>query len=179
MNRPDGGGIRYLEPGETEILLGFDDLLYLVIKHGPGREDEVYRGVFAILSFPVSNPHGFISLLQYDQEGHQVEIGVIKDPSLFPRRARNLLARSLAGYYFEFEILRVHRVRLKYNLLMFDVSTNHGLRQFEMRWKNETALDLGEHGKILLDIYDCRYIIRDLRDLPAQDREIFTRFIYW
>lgn len=171
--------INYLLPQATEILWGFDDFLYVIIKRGKGIEDEVYRGVFAVLCFPVSEPHRFISLRYYSESGRQVEIGIISDPATFSTEARQLLARSLAGYYFEFEIERVLQAKMQHNLLMFDVITNHGFRQFEMRWQGERALDLGAHGKVLLDVYDCRYIIRDVRALPREDQALFTRFIYW
>jgi hypothetical protein len=171
--------IRYLDHASTEILWGFDDFLYVVVKHANGREDELYRGVFAVLCFPVSHPHRYVSLRYHDELGHEVEIGVILDPSTFPVEARRLLARSLAGYYFEFEIERVLQIRMKYHLLMFDVITNHGFRQFEMRWRGEFAYDLGEYGKALIDVFECRYIIRDVRKLPREDQALFTRYIYW
>ncbi len=171
--------VRYLSSEQTEILWGFDELLYVVVKKGKGEEDELYRGVFAVLSFPVTFPNNFLSLRYYNQQGQELEVGIIRDPADFPAEARNLLARSLAGYYFEFEVERVLKIELKYNLLMFDVVTNHGPRQFEMRWEGERALDLGVHGKVLLDVFDCRYVIRDIRALPPADRELFTRYIYW
>jgi hypothetical protein len=48
-----------------------------------------------------------------------------------------------------------------------------------MRWQVDRTQDYGTHGKVLLDVYDSRYIIKDLRDLPNEDLERLTRYIYW
>jgi hypothetical protein len=39
--------------------------------------------------------------------------------------------------------------------------------------------DFGEHGKILLDLEDNRFLIPHLGQLPSQQRELLQRYIYW
>ncbi len=48
-----------------------------------------------------------------------------------------------------------------------------------MRWRYDRTQDFGESGKVLLDVYENRYIIPDVNSLPKADREALTRFIYW
>jgi len=175
----EGVGVNFLALDRTEIIMGFDNFLYVVLKSGPGKEDLVYRGVFAALCFPVTCPHQYVSLRYIDTGGEEREIGVIRDPSEFPAESRRLIAASLANYYFEFEILRIFKIELRYNLLMFDVETDHGPRQFEMYWRGDRAQNYGREGKVLFDIFENRYVVRDVSKLLADDQELFTRFIYW
>ena len=172
-------GVNFLKPETTELIFGFDNFLYAVVKSEDGNEEKVYRGVFAVLCFPVTCPHNYVALHYFDERMKEQEVGIIRDPSVFPREIRTLLASSLAKYYFEFEITRVHRIEFHFSLLMFDVDTNQGPRQFEMRWQTHRAQDYGEKGKVLFDVFDTRYVIRDIDQLPPEDREIFTRYIYW
>jgi hypothetical protein len=183
-NRPsaltiEGVGVNFLALNQTEIIMGFDNFLYVVLKSGSGKEDRTYRGVFAVLCFPVTCPHQYVSLRYIDTRGEEREIGVIRDPSEFSAEARRLIAASLANYYFEFEILRIFKIELRYKLLMFDVGTDHGPRQFEMHWRGDRAQNYGKEGKVLFDIFENRYIVRDVRKLSPEDQELFTRFIYW
>ena len=175
----EGFGLNFLTPEKIELIFGFDNFLYATVKPDNGGDPKVYRGIFAVLCFPVTSPHQFVSLRYFDEKGLEKEVGIIKDPSDFPPEARKLLAGSLAKYYFEFEVIRVLAVTHRYGLLMFDVVTDHGPRQFEMRWRGDRAQDYGEKGKVLFDVFDCRYIIRNLDKLPLEDRELFTRYIYW
>lgn len=177
--RVEGVGVNFLTLNQVEIIMGFDGFLYVVLKSGPGKEDATYRGVFAVLCFPVTCPHQYVSLRYIDTSGEEREIGVIRDPSEFPADARRLIAASLANYYFEFEILRIFKIELRYNLLMFDVGTDHGSRQFEMYWRGDRAQNYGRDGKVLFDIFENRYVVRDINKLPTEDQELFTRFIYW
>lgn len=174
-----GVGIRILKAAQVKIYRDIDNLLYAELAE-PGLETpRLYRGIFAVLCFPVSGPDRYISLRYVNLSGQEEEIGVIRDPTEFPREDRVQLAKSLAQYYFEFEIERILSIEFKYNLLMFDVLTNFGPRQFEMRWRSDRALSLGEKGKVLLDVFDCRYVVRDVSALPREDQALFSRFIYW
>lgn len=175
----EGVGVNFLALDQVEIIMGFDNFLYVVLKSGSGKEDLAYRGVFTALCFPVTCPHQYVSLRYIDTSGEEREIGVVRDPSEFPADARRLIAASLANYYFEFEILRIFKIELRYNLLMLDVGTDHGLRHFEMRWRGDRAQNYGKEGKVLFDIFENRYIVRDVSKLSPEDRELFTRFIYW
>ncbi|MFA5394052.1 MAG: DUF1854 domain-containing protein [Candidatus Ratteibacteria bacterium] len=175
----EGVGVNFLTLGRVEIIMGFDNFLYVVLKSGPGKAEPTYRGVFAALCFPVTCPHQYVSLRYIDKSGEEREIGVVRDPSEFPAEVRRLIAASLANYYFEFEISRIFKIELRHGLLMFDVETDHGPRQFEMYWRGDRAQNYGKDGKVLFDIFENRYIVRDVNKLLPDERELFTRFIYW
>ena len=95
------------------------------------------------------------------------------------QETRKLLARSLQGHYFEFQITRILSVEHKWGLLLFEVETLQGRRQFEMRWRHDRVQGLGPRGKVLLDVHKNRYVVEDMRKLARDDRERLTRYIYW
>lgn len=172
-------GVRYLSPEDTKIFRGTYGLMHVQSKNPETGKVELFRGVFAVFAFPVSCSKKYISLRHFAEKDKVKEIGVIEDPMQFSREVRELLGASLANNYFEFEILRVLKVELQFGLLLFDVETTQGFRQFEMRWQVDRAQDYGPQGKVLLDVYDNRYIIPNVSELPKEDQTRLTRYIYW
>lgn len=167
--------VRRLVPSNTSIFVGTFSLLHCTV-----AGDTLYRAVFAVRLFPISHPDGYISLRYTDPLDDKVhEIGVIEDLAVFPPEQQQLVRNTLAKQYHELVITRVHDVRNEHGLLFFDVETNRGRVSFVMPWSGDRAEEYGEHGKLLRDALDNRYIIRDLSALPAVDQNKFTAFIYW
>jgi len=175
----DEVGARFLTPVDTKIFKATYELMHVQYVDPKTGKAELFRGAYAVFAFPVSCPRKYISLRYRDERGADWEIGVIEDPMKFPPAVRELLGASLANNYFEFEVTRVLKIVSKYGLLLFDVDTNQGLREFEMRWQVDRAQSYGPYGKVLIDVFDNRYVISDVRDLPKEDQDRFTRFIYW
>ena len=171
-------GIRTLTPDNCRIFKGEYNLLHVHVEpdeDGPG----LYRAIHAIRTFPVSSPETHISLQHPDEHGVECEVGVIVDLKAFPEEAQELIRESLGHHYFEHQIERVYGIDWKYNLLFFDVETDQGRIDFQMRWQVDRAQDYGKNSKILLDVFDNRYIIPDMNALPAGDQKRLTRYIYW
>jgi hypothetical protein len=172
---PEAGiGVRYLTPETATIFEGTFSLMHCAVKG-----DTLYRGVFAVLMFPISNPERYISLRYTDDKDKEQEIGVIEDLAVFPKEAQQVVRNSLVKHYYERVIQRIFDVEYKFGLLFFDVETGLGRSQFVMPWRGDRAEDYGANGKVLLDSFDNRYIIPDLSALPAADRRAFTNYIYW
>ena len=64
-------------------------------------------------------------------------------------------------------------------MLFFDAQTQRGREAFIVPWRHDRAEEYDEHGKVLLDARDNRYIIPNVFDLPERDRMELTRYIYW
>ncbi|MBI5394311.1 MAG: DUF1854 domain-containing protein [Verrucomicrobia bacterium] len=170
-------GVTYLDPAATEVFHGTFGMMHVAIK---GPEPKLYRGVFAVRAFPVSHPDRFVSLRYVDPlDNREHEIGVIEDLGAFPPAAQALIHESLAKHYYETEIREVREIRWEFNLLFFDVDTSRGRRQFMMRWSYDRAQSYGDHGKVLLDVFENRYVIPNVERLAKPDRELFQRWIYW
>lgn len=173
-------GVRRLSPADTQIFEGTFSLLHCSVKG-----ENLYRGVFAVLMFPIRYPDKYVSLwytdidLEDKDKDKDREIGLIEDLNAFPPETRSLIRDSLVKHYYEQTITRIHEVEYKHGLLFFDVETRHGPREFVMRWSYDRAEEYGAHGKVLLDAFDNRWIIPDVDALPAKDRLEFTSYIYW
>jgi hypothetical protein len=167
-------GVRRLTPANCEIFRGTFSLLHCTV-----LGDQIYRGVFASLCFPVKHPNRFISLRYHSSKGKAEEIGLIEDLTPFPDKARELVLDSLHKHYHEQFIERVDKVTFQFGLLHFDVQTGRGQEHFTMRWQTDRAQDYGDHGKVLLDSFENRYVITDVEQLPARDRARLRRYIYW
>jgi hypothetical protein len=166
--------VRWLTPADTHIFEGTFSLLHCTVK-GVG----LFRGVFAVMLFPISYPNRFISLCYHDAEDKIQEIGIIATLEDFPEEAQKLIRESLAKQYYEEIITRVYDIKYEYRLLFFDVETLNGRKTFMLPWRYDRAEDYSDSGKLLLDSYDNRYIIPDVSQLPPADRRRFTNYIYW
>ncbi|MBI2193546.1 MAG: DUF1854 domain-containing protein [Planctomycetes bacterium] len=170
-------GVTYLTPDSTEIYKGTFSLMHVAIR---GPESNLFRGVFAVRAFPVSQPNRFISLRYVDVlDNKEHEIGVIEDLSVFSTEAQKVVRDALRKQYYEAEITRILAIRWQFNLLFFEVETTLGRQEFMMRWSYDRAQSFGDDGKVLLDVFENRYVIPDVSKLPQADSETFQRYIYW
>ena len=167
-------GVRRLDPAELKLFEGVSTVLHCAV-----NSEKVYRGVFAVRAFPVRHPDKYISLHYTDERDKEVELGIIEDPSRMSEDQQQLLARSLAAHYHERRITRIFDIRYEYGMLFFEVEAEGERLRFAMPWRGDRAEDYGEHGKVLLDAADNRYIITDVRALPTADQRRFLSYIYW
>lgn len=168
-------GFRRLTPARTKIFRGAFGLLHCQVTDDPIP----YRGVWAVLMFPVSHRDAYVSLRHTDASDKEQEIGIIEQLADFPPAVQELIRATLVKQYHQLEITRVLDITCNYGLLFFHVETTHGPCAFMMPWRQDRAEDCGHHGKILLDSLDNRYIIPDVQALPPADRRKFLSFIYW
>ena len=55
----------------------------------------VHRSAFAVRCFPASRPDDFISLRAWDREGHEHELGIVRDLDRWPEGQQALLRKAL------------------------------------------------------------------------------------
>jgi len=165
---------RWLEPRFTRIHLGNRGALHVTILN-----ERIYPGVFALRCLPVRYPSQYISLRWTNADNREQEVGLIRDLSEWPAEAQELVQQSLRRRYFVHNIQRIRSIRQFQSYLEMDVETDLGPMTFVMRWAHEVAHDYGSGGKILLDVEENRYLIRNLAELPRDQRELFERYIYW
>ena len=162
-------GVRRLRPESTKIYADDRGLLH-------GDVDGVtHSGLFAVRLFPIRHPDHYISLAYTDHEDKVREIGVIEDLATFPEESVRLIRKTLSKHYYEQQVERIFSVKLEHGLLFIDAQTHRGRERFIVPWRHDRAEEYDEHGKVLLDALDNRYIIPDLRQLPERDRLELTR----
>ena len=171
---PAATHLRYLTPDVCTIHLGGHDALHVTV-----RDERIYGGVFAAYAFPVAHAEEFISLLYSGGDGDEREIGVIRNLAQFPPDQADLVRQALARRYFIHRIRRIHKIGWKHGLVHLDVETDKGAVEILMRWRHNKAVDYGRRGKVLIDLYNNRYLIPDLRRLTPREHREFRRIIYW
>jgi hypothetical protein len=166
-------GPRWLRPQSTSLQLSeFDGLEVRVA-------GERHGGVFAVRALPASAPDRYVSLRYADADGQEHEIGIVRNLADWPDPARSLIAGALERRYFIREITAIDTIELQYGLLSFRVQTDRGPAEFTMRNSHSQAQDYGKSGKLLIDVDDNRYVVRDIDRLPRRQQTLFRRYVYW
>jgi len=165
--------VRWLTPENARLYEGEFGMLDCDVN------GETYRGVHAVLMFPIRHPNRYISIRYFNENNKEEEVGIIPALDEFPEDQQRIVRTKLGRHYYEQMILRVYEIQSEYGLLFFDVETQRGREQFVMPWRIDRTEDYGEHGKVLEEALGNRYIVPDVNALPPQDRRLFTRYIYW
>ncbi len=143
------------------------------------HEGQLVRGAFAVCLFPASDPERYISLRTWDADGKEHEVGIVRDLKEWSDDAQAMLREALQKRYLLHTVTGVHAAKLEYGYLTLDLTTTHGPKRVMMRWNQSQVQDFGNDGKVLIDLEENRYLVRDIDALPTRDRELFQRFIYW
>jgi ABC-type multidrug transport system ATPase subunit len=164
---------RWLGPATARLRLGDHGSLHVAVV---GKE---HAGVFAVRCLPVSRPQHFISLRHTDADGHDHEVGLVRDLDDWPARERGWIEAALARRWFLRTITAIDAIEMRYGLLMFRAQTDRGAAEFTMRNSHSAAQDYGREGKLLIDVDDNRYVVPDIDALPRAQQLLFRRYIYW
>jgi uncharacterized protein (DUF1015 family) len=165
---------KLLQPSDISIHEGVHGLMECVLHSG-----EKFRGVSAVLLFPITHAERFVSLRYTDEMDKEREIGIIGGLATFPADAVDLLRKSLAKHYHEQRVEHVLRIKNEFGQLFFKVQTQRGIEDFVMPWRQDRAEDYGHSGKVLLDALNNRYLIPDIEALSEKEKRLLRTFIYW
>ncbi len=138
-----------------------------------------YRGVCALLLFPISRPDEWVSLRFTDATDKDREIGIIEDLRAFPEDTQQLIRESLARHYHEQKIVSIVSIQQRYGQLFFKVRTQRGEEEFVTPWRQDRAEDWGTSGRVLLDALNNRYLIPDMNALKPRELRLLRTYIYW
>ncbi len=166
--------VRRLRPDATSITLSDHSTLDCAV-----TGERLYRGISAVLLFPISHPNRWVSLRYTDDADKEREIGVIEDLADFPQQSQQLLRNSLGHHYHELRIEKIHEVKQKFGQLFFRVSTPRGEVEFVTPWRQDRADDWGESGKVILDALNNRYLIPNMNTLSSTEQKLLRTYIYW
>jgi ATP-binding cassette, subfamily B, bacterial len=166
--------VRKLVPDTTRLRRGQHDLLECEIS-GEG----LYRGVTAVMLFPITHPDRWVSLRHTDETDREKEIGIIENLSEYEADDQSLIRQSLRKHYHETLVLAVYSILHKYGQLFFKVHTPLGIKEFVTPWRSDRAEDYGTNGKVILDALNNRFLIPDLEKLTAKERRLVSTYIYW
>jgi hypothetical protein len=145
----------------------------------PGLSGLIHGTAFVVRTFPASHPNEYLSVRGWNDQGDEVELGVIRDLAQWPKDQQIAIERTLRKRYLLRKIHRVYKVDLRHGFLECHVETEAGQQMILLRWSASQAIDYGEDGKLLIDTEENRYLVPSVSQLPEADRERFEQYIYW
>jgi hypothetical protein len=104
--------IRWLEPVASQFVRGDHARLELWIDG-----DRVSGSVFIVRAFPASWQQCYLSVRGYNEQGEEVELGMIRDLDVWPTLDRQQVEQALAKRRLLRRITRVLAVTLKHGSL--------------------------------------------------------------
>jgi hypothetical protein len=105
---------------------------------------------------------------------------VISDLTAWPDDAQKLVRDALDRRYRMREIQRIVRITEKHNHLYWEVDVKGmGRTSFVMRWQQNAAMDFGDHGKLLSDVDENLYLVRNIPNLSRRENRLYMRYIFW
>lgn len=154
LNLFDAGQIRFHRDA-------FDDL---VLEQG----SEPVAGVHVLRGFPYSDAERMISVR--DSEGE--ELGIIADLADLDGDSRQLLEEELERVYFVPRITQVNDVEERFHIPKWNVETDRGHREFEIRSGRSDVHVLGGGRILIQDADGNHYEILDYRRLDLASRNL-------
>lgn len=173
----DESQLRWLSPEQVRFEAGkYGQLCVDLIAD---LENLIQGSVFVVRTFPASCPEEYLSVRGWNDEGDEIELGMLRRLADWPLEDQQLIRTSLRKRYLMRNISQIHKIDLRHGFLECDVQTEVGQQQFLLRWTASQAIDYGDDGKLLIDTEENRYLVPSVSRLPAPDQERFVRYIYW
>ena len=149
----------------TDIRLYRDEFSDLVLEVA-GREPE--RGIRVVRCFPISAGDHFIGL----HSDKDVELGIGEDPKELDPTSRKSLTEELEHTYFRPQITAVDAITEQYHIPRWQVQTNRGPRNFEIRSSRRDIRVLSQGRILIRDADGNQYEIPDYRRLDPTSRAL-------
>jgi hypothetical protein len=124
-----------------------------------------------VRAFPWSAPCRYLSLRDANGE----ERAFVSDTRLLDRASRAAVEAALARAGFVLDIVRVEAVEEDFELRVFVVETEHGLRRFQTpldAWPREVP----DGALVIQDVFGDLYRIRDTARLDGKSRALLWAF---
>lgn len=142
-----------------------------------------YEDVKPARTHPMTDPYGFISLRGTPAGGSSdIELGVLRSMEALPPAQRKLLDDALARRYLGTTIMKILGIREEFGYMYWEVLTDRGERQLVLpRWTQSHVAETGAdgEGRVVLDVWGNRALIKDVSQLDEKSRRLFERFVHW
>ena len=163
----DRVAIRYLTP-QTAVFSstdgGFAALTF---------EDKTYRRVDFYLAFPFTDPEGWISVRESEENGR--EIGLIEDLSIFDDATKTLIKSQLSLRYFTPVILKVREIKEEFGYSYWNVLTDRGDCRFTCD-QNGVA-KLSDTRLLISDVDGNRFEIPSVEALTPKELRMVDLYL--
>lgn len=139
-------------------------LISMVLRHPEeDKEDETFERVVVLRSFPISNPHEYISIREPTtrRRGNGAEIGLIRDLRTFDEATVKLLNEELDRRYFTPELLKIYSLKEKFGYLYCEAETSAGRITFVLNNPYSNFRTLEDSRVLISDIDGNAFVIPD------------------
>lgn len=158
--------MNWLEPGELRFSLGEGGRLAVSGSIG-SREVAVSR------LFPMTHPSAYISLRTAGGE----ELGVLRTMDGLDPFSRIALERELRLRQPLPEIREIHRIRRGYRDWVWEVTTDIGPARFRTGPLYESAVDLQNGWRFVVDHDDQRYLMPHESQMNKASRKVLAKWL--
>jgi len=165
MHFPHATVAQYLNPKRIRIHRGDFGNLILTL------DGTTYREVRAARLFPLNRSNRYVEFRERDGN----LIGILKRPDQLDEESQTILNEQLEKTYFIPRILRINDVREEYFVMHFDVETNRGHREFEVKGK-ENFRSLPGKRMLITDADTNRFLVHYKR-LDSRSRSLIEKYI--
>ena len=163
----------------SDLGAGTTDPAQMRLLRGPGGElraeiagDRCLLRGKAVWAFPLSQKR-YVSILDTKDK----EFCLIENPEDLDADSQDVLYASLESYYRVYRIRAVRGYRNEWRTSFWTVETDHGIREFVMRWELDSVLLPSEHEILIIDIDGNRFHIPDFRELDDQSKRVFDMLL--
>ena len=163
----------------ADIGAGGTDPTQIRLLRGPGGElraelagDRCLLRGKAVWAFPLSLKQ-YVSIL----DAKEKEFCFIENPEELDDESRSILFSALEDYYRVYSIRSVQAYRNEWRTSFWTVETDHGVREFVMRWELDSVLLPSEHEILIIDIDGNRFHIPDFRALDDNSKRVFDMLL--
>jgi hypothetical protein len=135
-------------------------------------EGEVHREVTLTRLFPLSEPEGWISVFEEDEE-----VGIVKSLKKLDRESRKIALEELRRRYVVPRIRRILSLKDKFDLVEWEVITDRGRRRFLTKELRENIQRPLPGHIIITDVEGNRYQILSLQELDPESQALVERYL--
>lgn len=136
------------------------------------RGEEPPVGVRPVRLFPLSDPEGYIALLDHDEK----EVALVRGLAGLDVASRQALLQELETTYIVPQVLRIESIEEEFGVLHFVAHTDRGAHRFDVRGRDEIQF-VRPGYYIIRDIDGNRFEIPNLFALDDASQAILDPYL--
>jgi hypothetical protein len=169
VDQPVDFEVRWLEPKSTQFFLGQHEVLTVRIA------GEEFVGIYTVRAFPATHSEEFLSIRYSDSDGHDRELGMIRQLREWPGDVQEMIRRSLNRRYLLRTVKTILSCRDDNGFVNLTADTDDGRVDFIVHNNSHSVKRFGYNGQLLTDLDQNHYIIHDVDELPFLQRRLFRQ----
>ena len=134
-------------------------------------DGRTYQNVRVTRGFPITDPSRWVSITD---ERHQ-ELAFFDDPSKLPEDVRGVLLDELNVQAFMPTIASIQKIEIAPDGMDWHVTTDRGRTVIQVE-SEDNVKNLGNHRVLIIDDFNVRYVIPDVRQLDRSSRKKLERY---